>query len=96
MWRQSVSGKPHGVDPIKGAVRHLSCVFTRHDMVKVAKILCPLDFSDASNQAPGQALVIAGWYGAVDLRLPHEPGHMARALRGPVRETLTGGVACAG
>jgi nucleotide-binding universal stress UspA family protein len=35
-----------------------------HSMVKIAKILCPVDFSDASKHALAQALVIAGWYGA--------------------------------
>ena len=35
-----------------------------HDMVKITKILCPVDFSDASKQALAQALVIAGWSGA--------------------------------
>ena len=59
-------------------------------MVKIAKILCPLDFSDASKQAPAQALVIAGWFGAADVRLYHEPGHTARPFPGPVRETLRG------
>ena len=33
-------------------------------MVKISKILCPVDFSDTSKQALAQALVIAGWYGA--------------------------------
>jgi hypothetical protein len=33
-------------------------------MVKITKILCPVDFSGASKQALAQALVIAGWYGA--------------------------------
>jgi nucleotide-binding universal stress UspA family protein len=46
------------------AARHLSCVFTHHDMVKITKILCPMDFSDASKQALAQAIVMAGWYGA--------------------------------
>ena len=33
-------------------------------MVNITRILCPVDFSDTSNQALAQALVIAGWYGA--------------------------------
>jgi nucleotide-binding universal stress UspA family protein len=33
-------------------------------MVNITQILCPVDFSDTSNQALVQALVIAGWYGA--------------------------------
>ncbi len=33
-------------------------------MVEIARILCPMDFSDASKQALAHALVLAGWYGA--------------------------------
>ena len=35
-----------------------------HDMVKITKILCPMDFSNASKQALAQAIVMAGWHGA--------------------------------
>jgi nucleotide-binding universal stress UspA family protein len=66
-------------------------------MVNITRILCPVDFSDTSNQALAQALVIAGWYGATVTVLHVIPdGHVMKTIERRRREDelagLTAGV----
>lgn len=49
-------------------------------MIEIRRILCPIDFSDASRHALEHSVVIAGWYGSriTALHVGHVPSWQRR------------------
>jgi hypothetical protein len=53
-----------GLIEIAGCAREMQMHRAEARLLDIRRILCPVDFSDASRHAWDHAVVIAGWYGA--------------------------------
>ena len=62
-------------------------------MLDIRRILCPIDFSEASQHALDHAVMIAGWYRAritaLHVRHPHQP-EAAEAVQDDLFKSLAG------